>query len=606
MNDPRLPLPPSHWMTGVQYKPLKTTFEIEGKTHTECMEAVITMKSEDCKDKTLFITRNRYPDDVTKKGSFTSHYFSVKTESSQLPSTPLACIRKYDNTDISLMKKFILYFDKNNFKDVFEEHEHCNLTRGRTLTKQDRCFNRPIDRNLYKAEGEYRTAEGHTVASYHKRDKGTTNKYVSGSVTTLPAVYASYYENGAIGEIGASLDDINVKAHYDREGNIRAVDLGGNRVSLDVDKFMYNISTTMVKYYSGDLISNHFTYNNSKRSINSDICTKGIIGFIKEDRIDSCNPFASKDEEFIVNKIYEVAMNEHIPEEIKKHVFNKSSFFSVKKITTMNNCCKYYQIEYDSPDDEVKYNSFYNRYAMPIYISYSYTQADGKHIEVKNCYDTFVPICAKEIVCESMTETSPDKSNVKITNRFNNTTITKEISYLDPDDRGKTTFKVNMETTINEYHDIAKFLGDVIEGTIDFNDYLDAVDVYINTENMSKITVPVPESIYTFFNSLIETTMGHSTFVIPATSLPYGKLNFTYFGMSDIIDNLMNPCKIDSWVRQSGSYFCEDERLRRYLQIFNYIDFNSFILPEDEAKALVERVDKLFPDDDEDGEGDDF
>ena len=602
MNNPRLTIP-SPWMTAEQqHKPLKTTFEIDGYSDLSTMHTAITVKSEGCKDIMLHLERGgRIPVDNTKD-DFISYFFNVPTPGE--PSSQLAYIRKYNSTDISLMNKFTLFFAKNEFENVFEEHEHCNLTRGRTLTKQDYCFNRPIDRSMYETgeAGEYRTPEGYTGVPYHKRSDGTTNKYVSGSVTTLSSVYASYYENGDIGKISANLDDIHIDVHYNREGNIWAVDFGGNRVSLDIDKFMYNISTTMVKYYS-DPIGNRFSYTNIARSVNSDVCTNGVIGFVKEDGFASCNPFASKDEEFIVNKIHERAMNEFIPEEIKNHVFNKRSLFSVRKISTLNNSCSYYQIGYYD-DNEVKYNSFYNKYAMPIYIAYSYTQADGKHIEVKNCYDTFIPVYAKEVVYETMTETSPDKSNVKITNRIGNTTVTKEINYLDPDDRSKMSFKVNIETMINKYHDIAKFLGDVIEGEIDFNEYLDAVDAYIDTENESRITVPVPESIYTFFNSLIETTMDHSTMVIPVTSLPYGKLNFTYFRMNDIIDNLMDPCKIDSWVRQSGSYFYEDERLRRYLQLFNNIDFNSFILPKEEAKALIERVDKLFPE--EDGEGDDF
>lgn len=601
MNNPRLPLP-SPWMTAEQHKPLKTTLEIEGHSDPSTMQADITVKSEDCKDITLHLERGDRISVDNPKDDFTSYFFKVPIPGE--PSSQLAYIRKYNGTDISLMNTFTLFFTKNKFEKVFEELEHCNLTRGRTLTKQDHCFNRPIDRSMYETgeAGEYRTPEGYTGVSYHKRSINTTNKYVSGSVTTLPSVYASYYENGDISQISASLDDINIKVHYNREGNIWAVDFGGNRVSLDVDKFMYNISTTMVKYHS-DPIGNSFSYTNIGRSVNSDVCTNGVIGFISKDRFESCNPFASKDEEFIVNKIYERAMNEFIPEEIKNHVSNKAALFSVRKISTLNNSCNYYQITC-SDDNKVKYNSFYNKCAMPIYIAYSYTQADGKHIEVKNCYDTFIPVWAKEVVYETMTETSPDKSHVKITNRIGNTTVTKEISYLDPDDRSKMSFKVNIESMTNMYHDVAKFLGDVIEGAVDFNEYLDAVDAYIDTENESKITVPVPESIYTFFNSIIETTLEHSTMVIPVTSLPYGKLNFTYYRMTDIVDNLMDPCKIDSWVRQSGSYFYEDERLRRYLQLFNHIDFKSFILPKEEAKALIERVDKLFPD--EDGEGDDF
>lgn len=609
MNNPRLPLP-SPWMTAQQLsgpEPLKkTTFEIEGKTGTGSieMEAVINMKSEDCKDATIHLTKNR-SHDVTED-SFTSYFFFAR-RSSEPTSTPLACIRKYDNTEISLMKKFILYFSKNDYKDVFEEHEHCNLTKGRGLTKQDPYFNRTIERSIYDDAGqEYRTAEGYTGVSYHKRNKDATNKYVSGSTTKLPTVHATYHEGGTIAQISASLDDMFIKAHYNHEGNIWAVDLGGNRVKLNTDKFMYNISTTMVKYYSEP--SNMYTYyTNNERSANTSVCTKGAIGFISKDRFESCNPFASKNEEFIVNKIYEKAMNECIPEEIKNHIFNKSSLFSVRKITTMNsNCCNYYQIAYDNPDDEVKYNSFYNRNAMPIYISYSYTQSDGKHIEVKNCYDTYIPTCTKEIVCETMTETSPDKSHVKITNIVGNTTVTKEINYIDPDDRSKTTFKINIESIINDYHRIAKFLGDVIEGTgtIDLNEYLDAVDVYIDTENMSRITVPVPESIYTVFNSLIEATMDHSTMVVPVTSFPYGKHNYAYFRTNDLIEHLIDPNKIDSWVRGSISCFHGDEKIGRYLQIFNHINFDSFILPKEEAEALVERVDKLFPD--EDGEGDDF
>lgn len=597
MNNPRLSLQPSPWMAAEPHKRLKTTFEIEGHSNPSTMQADITVKSEGCKDITLHLERGGRISADNPKDDFISYFFNVPTPGE--PSSPLANIRKYNNTDISLMNKFKLFFTKNDHKDVFEEHEHSNLTRGRTLTKQDHCFNRPIDRSMYEAGGEYRTPEGYGV-SYYKRGENTTNKYISGSVTTLPSVHATYYENGVISNISANLNDTNIKVHYNREGDIFSVDLGDNRVSLIIDKFMYNISTTMVKYYS-DPIGNSFSYTDIGRSANSDVCTNGVIGFISKDKLESCNPFASKDEEFIVNKIYEKAMNEYIPEEIKNHVFDKSALFSVRKISTLNSS-RYYQIMC-SDDNEVKYNSFYDRYAMPIYIAYSYTQADGKHIEVKNCYDnTFMPV-TKEIVYETMTETSPDKSNVKITNRIGNTTVTKEISY-DPDDRSKMSFKVNIESMINKYHDIAKFLGDVIEGEIDFNEYLDAVDAYIDTENESSITVPVPESIYTFFNSLIETTMDHSTMVIPVTSLPYGKLNFTYFRMCDIIDNLMDPCKIDSWVRQSGSYFYEDERLRRYLQLFNHINFDSFILPKEEAKVLVERVDKLFPD--EDGEGDDF
>lgn len=583
-----------------KFSPRKNTIEIEGTYHSGSdMSAKISLATTG-ESSDIVLTRCDYSTDVTetdyRNKDISAYHFSAER-------VPLATIKRYHDTDISLMEKLNMFFGTLDFNTIYEVHEHKKLTRGKTLTEAKSCVNRMIDAEMYEKNAGYRMpTDPITVVPYSKHIK-KTNKYILNAADTAPVIYPSYFENGDICKISTNF--LNSKfygsdfsLYFDNNGRMNRLSLHDNNeegIALNSYAYMYGIGTVDVEYIVNDASPrDRYHFHQTK-----DTCSKGSICYITKEGVEWCNPFASKNEMHIVNNIiYKNAMRD-IPEEIKSYVFDKSLIFVVRMIAI--NTSRFYQVSYDGTD--IQYDSIYNNIGGDlIYMKASYTRDNGNRIEIEDYYDTSFFIVPK-VISRVVNEYDPVYMNVKSLNMFGDTTITREINYLDPNDKSKMKFKVSIDTSLNTYHNVINFINSLKAKEISSEDYLEAVDISIDTGS-SVMTVPKPEDVYIVLSNLIEACSnpimkgisGRNSPIIEPTRLPYGNNRNRIF---DTVAILLNPEDIRNWIKAYYSDKDKKEETEHMLELISHIDFDSFIMPPEKVMEINERLDEVNGNDEE-------
>jgi hypothetical protein len=597
-----------------------STVEIEGEYRApNTMDAKITLAPGFGEtSKTLLMTCGEYFKDVTDDGNrefdsdFMCYHFRIAESDSS--SYPLASIKRYNDADITLIERFNMFFYIKDiktacFKTMIEKHDYKTVVKGNTSTDRYSSINVPLTMDMFKMEkcrSPFDIASinvfNNFLYTYAKTQSDKSKYTFDGYPSNLPTVNVCYNDDGNVSSITASCNTKNccerVGINYDIDGNESVLRLPNNTtIFVNSISYMYNTSTTIVKFDS------------AKTPESTSVLTSGSIGFINSDgfRPNSAamNTFRRKDMATLTNKI----IND-IPSDILSHIFEEGSGRILAVIHISIDGMNYYHVHYDSDDmggrmwpfapyggPRVSYDAVYENIQDTLnYRSYSYDENDGDHIFVEEYYTSFY-LYENPSPEYKITHTwNDDHSKTIIDLDFDK--IEREVTYTDKSDRSKMKFKIKVDSRQCNYIAICKAFDEMMNGKFDPIEYLKAVDINIETYRKNMFVVD-PEEFYDFYSMLIDLV------TIPMLTTPSKKrrppecvietssIAKRYDNaMKHKIDTLLDPKNAFNWI----GWFNDYKRMRlinpasTYTNnLFDSIDFKSFILPNEEAAAILKK-----------------
>lgn len=588
------------------------SIEIEGKwINPNNMGAKITLTPTYGEEpKTINMTCGEYFGEVTEDGNrdlcshFICYHFRIKGH-------PIASIKKFEhNRDATLIERFNMFFhinDEDHFKTMIEKHDFKTVIKGDTLTDRYNSINTKLSKDIFemvdpKSMSSFDIRSDSINYVYAETQDKTKTKYtIDGyqQFSNIPTVTVKYNEDASPSSVIVSRRNKNgyecASIDYDRDGNEHVLRLPNSSTTITAKTipYMYNTSTTIVKIKSATIPES------------TSVLTSGIIGFINADgftpRIVVTNSYRRKDMVTLTNKV----IND-IPSDILTHIFKeRNSALTVTHISIDD--ADYYHVHYNIDTDsrvwpfvqydgtQVSYDAVYNAIQDNlIYRSYSYKKCDGDHIFEEEYYRDFSFVKNTQPIYK-ITHTWNDDHSKTIIN-FESEKIEREVTYTDKSDRSKMKFKIKVENGLCYFASICNTLDIMMSDEFDLTDYLKAVDINIDYGmNMNNMFTAVPEHFYDFYTTLID-LVSIPTLTEPSKmrrppecviKLPYS--SDRYNAIECKIDTLLDPANAFNWIGWFNNYKMGFILPASNIDNFANIDFKSFILPKEEAAAILKK-----------------